>query len=69
MFNKKTKLKLTDFECNLLINGMKSINPIKRPHRVTDGDFAYHVRMISGFSKISSSFLMNGIISAAPPIL
>ena len=23
MFSKKTKLKLTDFECNLLINGMK----------------------------------------------
>ena len=22
MFNKKNKLKLTDFECNLLINGM-----------------------------------------------
>lgn len=22
MFNNKTKLKLTDFECNLLINGM-----------------------------------------------
>ena len=22
MFNKKTKLKLTDFECNLLITGM-----------------------------------------------
>ncbi|MBQ8782722.1 MAG: hypothetical protein IJZ57_02995 [Clostridia bacterium] len=22
MFNKKTKLKLTDFECNLLTNGM-----------------------------------------------
>ena len=22
MFNKKTKLKLTDFECNLLINGI-----------------------------------------------
>ena len=22
MFNKKTKLELTDFECNLLINGM-----------------------------------------------
>ena len=22
MFNKKTKLRLTDFECNLLINGM-----------------------------------------------
>lgn len=22
MFNKKIKLKLTDFECNLLINGM-----------------------------------------------
>ena len=22
MFSKKTKLKLTDFECNLLINGM-----------------------------------------------
>ena len=22
MFNKKAKLKLTDFECNLLINGM-----------------------------------------------
>ena len=22
MFNKKTKLNLTDFECNLLINGM-----------------------------------------------
>ncbi|MBQ8767220.1 MAG: hypothetical protein IJZ16_10505 [Clostridia bacterium] len=22
MFNKKTKLKLTDFECNLIINGM-----------------------------------------------
>ena len=22
MFNKKTKLKLTDFECNMLINGM-----------------------------------------------
>ena len=22
MFNKKTKLKFTDFECNLLINGM-----------------------------------------------
>ena len=22
MFNKKTKLKLTDFECKLLINGM-----------------------------------------------
>lgn len=22
MFNKKRKLKLTDFECNLLINGM-----------------------------------------------
>ena len=22
MLNKKTKLKLTDFECNLLINGM-----------------------------------------------
>ena len=23
MFNKKTKLELTDFECKLLINGMK----------------------------------------------
>ena len=22
MFNKKTKLKLTDFECNLIINGL-----------------------------------------------
>ena len=25
MFNKKTKLKFTDFECNLLINGMTEI--------------------------------------------
>ena len=25
MFNKKTKLKLTDFECNLLINGMNEL--------------------------------------------
>ena len=25
MFSKKTKLKLTDFECNLLINGMNEI--------------------------------------------
>ena len=25
MFNKKTKLKFTDFECNLLINGMNEV--------------------------------------------
>ena len=28
MFNKKTKLKLTDFECNLLINGMNELRNI-----------------------------------------
>lgn len=28
MFNKKTKLKLTDFECNLLINGMDEFRNI-----------------------------------------
>ena len=28
MFNKKTKLKLTDFECNLLINGMNEFRNI-----------------------------------------
>lgn len=26
MFNKKTKLKLTDFECSLLINGMNEFH-------------------------------------------
>lgn len=26
MFNKKTKLKLTDFECNLLINEMNVVD-------------------------------------------
>ena len=33
MFNKKTKLKLTDFECNLLINGMNEF----RNMLLTDG--------------------------------
>lgn len=28
MFNKKTKLNLTDFECNLLINGMNEFRNI-----------------------------------------
>ena len=28
MFRKKTKLKLTDFECNLLINGMNEFRNI-----------------------------------------
>ena len=33
MFNKKTKLKLTDFECNLLINGINEF----RNMLLTDG--------------------------------
>ena len=28
MFNKKSKLKFTDFECNLLINGMNEFRNI-----------------------------------------
>lgn len=30
MFNKKIKLKLTDFECNLLINGMNEFRNRRR---------------------------------------
>ena len=33
MFSKKTKLKLTDFECNLLINGM---NEFRNMHLAED---------------------------------
>ncbi len=33
MFNKKTKLKLTDFECNLLINGMNEFRNMHLKHR------------------------------------
>ncbi len=28
MFSKKTQLKLTDFECNLLVNGMNDKNTL-----------------------------------------
>ena len=38
MFNKKTKLKLTDFECNLLINGMNEFRNILLAEYITTED-------------------------------
>ena len=38
MFNKKTKLKLTDFECNLLINGMNEFRNMLLAEGVTTED-------------------------------
>ena len=38
MFNKKTKLKLTDFECNLLINGMNEFRNILLAEGITTED-------------------------------
>ena len=35
MYNKKTKLKLTDFECNLLINGMNEFRNMLRNPQIT----------------------------------
>ena len=42
MFNKKTKLKLTDFECNLLINGMNEF----RNKAFSDGSPTEFVRIV-----------------------
>ena len=39
MFSKKTKLKLTDFECNLLINGMNEFRNVPISSRVCDYNF------------------------------
>ena len=38
MFNKKTKLKLTDFECNLLINGMNKFRNMLLAEGITTED-------------------------------
>mgnify|MGYP003412603001 CR=1 FL=1 len=38
MFNKKTKLKLTDFECNLLINGMNEFRNMLLVEGITTED-------------------------------
>ena len=38
MFNKKTKLKLTDFECNLLINGMNEFRNMLLAGGITTED-------------------------------
>ena len=38
MFNKKTKLKLTDFECNLLINGMNEFRNMLLAEGITIED-------------------------------
>ncbi len=38
MFNKKTKLKLTDFECNLLINGMNEFRNMLLAEDITTED-------------------------------
>ena len=38
MFNKKTKLKLTDFECNLLINGMNEFRNMLLAEGITTED-------------------------------
>ena len=38
MFNKKTKLKFTDFECNLLINGMNEFRDMFLAEGLPTGD-------------------------------
>ena len=38
MFNKKTKLKLTDFECNLLINEMNEFRNMLLTEGITTED-------------------------------
>ena len=38
MFNKKTKLKLTDFECNLIINGMNEFRNMLLTEGITTED-------------------------------
>ena len=38
MFNKKTKLKLTEFECNLLINGMNEFRNMLLAEGITTED-------------------------------
>ena len=38
MFNRKTKLKLTDFECNLLINGMNEFRNMLLAEGITTED-------------------------------
>ena len=38
MFNKKTKLKLTDFECNILINGMNEFRNMLLAEGITTED-------------------------------
>ena len=38
MFNKKTKLKLTDVECNLLINGMNEFRNMLLSEGITAED-------------------------------
>ena len=38
MFNKKTKLNLTDFECNLLINGMNEFRNMLLAEGITTED-------------------------------
>ena len=38
MFNRKTKLKLTDFECNLLIDGMNEFRNMLLSEGITTED-------------------------------
>ena len=38
MFNRKTKLKFTDFECNLLINGMNEFRNMLLAEGITTED-------------------------------
>ena len=38
MFNRKTKLKLTEFECNLLINGMNEFRNMLLAEGITTED-------------------------------
>ena len=48
MFNKKTKLKLTDFECNLLINGMNEFrNMLLAEGITTEGVDELLIKIIS----------------------
>ena len=53
MFNKKTKLKLTDFECNLLINGMNAF----RNMLLTDGIPTEDVDDLLTFSDVGGKLL------------
>ena len=52
MFNRKTKLKLTDFECNLLINGMNEFRNMLLAEGITTEDVdELLIKIISKFER------------------